>query len=107
VPDDASKIVQVSSGWSYGGWGLLGGLIVDGLEFYSAVRANKGKVPVAWKRPGTYVAELIRVGVGGILAAATGMSGQIGGPIGALSVGAAAPLLVEKLSQGLLREQEK
>ena len=95
------------SGWAYGAWGLLGGLIVDGIEFYSAIRANKGKIPVAWKRPGTYVAEAIRVGVGGVLAAATGMSGQISGSIGALSVGAAAPLIVEKLSQGLLRGQER
>lgn len=97
----------MSIGWEYGGWGILGGALVDGIEFYSSVRANKGKIPVAWKRPGTYAAEIVRVGIGGILAAACGASEQITGPIGALSVGAAAPLIVEKLSQGLLKEQER
>ncbi len=85
----------------FAGWGLLGGFIVDGMQFYRSVLKQGGTLPQEY---GTWVfalAELIRLGAGAALAVALGMSGQVTAPFGALLVGIAAPLIVEKLSQQL------
>ena len=82
-------------------WGLLGGVIVDGLELWRVVRANGGQWPKAYRTAAFVLAEAIRLGAGGALAVAFGLSGQVTAPVGALAIGVATPLIVEKLSQQL------
>lgn len=87
--------------WELGGWGLFGGFIVDGLEFWRLVRTNGGIWPVQYRSFASIAAEIIRLVAGAGLAIAFGKSGQITGAIGAVAIGAAAPLIVEKLAQQL------
>lgn len=85
-------------------WGAFGGLAVEALQFYSVLRRTGGW---PWKTvgeldPGPLVMSVvIRVGVGLGLAAAAGDTGQIAGPLGAIAVGVAAPLLIEQMAQQL------
>ncbi|MCA1705637.1 MAG: hypothetical protein LC808_21210 [Actinobacteria bacterium] len=87
-------------------WGLFGGFAVEGLDLYGAVR-RRGCWP--WRAVGPrevgaagyFVAELIRLVIGSGLAWALAESGQINGPIGALAVGIAAPLIVERLTRAM------
>ena len=85
--------------WELAGWGLFGGFIVDGLEFWRDVRRNGGAWPVYYRSLAGIVAEVIRLFAGAGLAIAFGKSGQVSGVIGAIAIGAAAPLIVEKLGQ--------
>lgn len=85
-------------------WGIAGGFVVEGLEFYSVVRQH-GKSPWNVSGPGIragrasyLVAELIRLVVGGILAGAAAASGQVSGALAAVAVGVATPLVVERLT---------
>ena len=82
-------------------WGLLGGGIVDGLEFWREVRTNGGRCPEEFRTMAYLVAEAIRLGVGAVLAVAFGLHGQVTAPLGALAIGVAAPLIVEKMSKQL------
>ncbi len=82
-------------------WGLLGGAIVDGLEFWQIVRANGGHCPRNFRTIAYGVAEVIRLGAGAALAVALGLTGQVTAPMGALAIGVAAPIIVEKLSEKL------
>lgn len=100
-------------GWSYSRgvnwvqaalWGVAGGFVLEGLEFHAALRRH-GRWP--WKvtgrgaRVGTagyLIAELIRLMAGGILAGAASASGQVSGPLAALAIGVAAPVMVERLT---------
>ena len=88
--------------WQYACWGAFGGLSVEAIQFYGAIRRN-GKWP--WKikgEPGPLpllVSVVIRVGVGLGLALAAGQTGQVSGPLGAIAVGVAAPLLIEQMSK--------
>jgi hypothetical protein len=85
-------------------WGILGGIVIEGLDFYNAVRQH-GKAPwhVTGKggqriSAGIYLAaELVRLLIGGIVAGAAAASGQISGPLIALALGVATPLAVERL----------
>jgi hypothetical protein len=85
--------------WELGLWGLFGGFIVDGLEFWRLVRNNRGVWPVQYRSFASLAAEIVRLIVGAGLAIAFGKSGQVTGAIGAVAIGAAAPLIVEKLAQ--------
>src|SRR5437899_10799747 len=87
--------------WELAGWGLLGGFIVDGLEFWRMVRNNGGVWPIQYRSLAFVAAELVRLLAGAGLAIAFGKSGQVTGALGAVAIGAAAPLIVEKLSQQL------
>ena len=87
--------------WELAGWGLFGGFIVDGLEFWHDVRRNGGNWPVYYTSLAYVVAEAVRLVAGAGLAIAFGKSGQVSGVIGAIAIGAAAPLIVEKLGQQL------
>jgi hypothetical protein len=83
-----------------GAWGLLGGFIVEALEYAAAIRRAKGW---PWKRRGEpglgpqLVAILLRLAAGTGLAAAAGAGGQIAGVFGALVTGITTPLMVEKI----------
>jgi hypothetical protein len=87
--------------WELAGWGLFGGFITDGLELWRLVRANGGSWPANCRSYGYLIAEVIRLGAGAGLALAFGASGQVSGPMGALAIGVATPLIVEKLSKSL------
>lgn len=87
-------------------WGLSGGFAVEGLDLYGAVR-RRGCWPWRARGPrevgpvGYFVAELIRLVIGSILASALAESSQINTAFGALAVGVAAPLIVERLTQAI------
>ncbi|SHH05607.1 hypothetical protein [Streptoalloteichus hindustanus] len=82
-------------------WGLFGGFAVEGLDFAGAIRRTGGW---PWRQPGEpgpaplLISVVIRLTVGGGLAAAAGSAGQVGGPFGALAIGIAAPLVVAQLA---------
>lgn len=87
-------------------WGLSGGFAVEGLDLYGAVR-RRGCWP--WRAGGPrevgavgyVVAEMIRLLIGSVLASALAESGQITTAFGALAVGVAAPLIVERLARAI------
>ncbi|WP_414939682.1 hypothetical protein [Amycolatopsis sp. cmx-11-51] len=91
--------------WAACVWGMGGGLVVEMLELYRAVRRAGG---LPWRvdpdhephPPALLLAAFIRMGIGGVLAAAMASGGQIGGGLGALATGIAAPLLIDQLGQG-------
>ena len=85
-------------------WGLGGGFAVEGLDLYGALR-RRGRWPWQVRGPrevgavGYFVAELVRLGIGSVLASALAESSQITTAFGALAVGIAAPLIVERLTR--------
>ena len=85
--------------WEAAVWGIFGGVAVDGIELAKVIRAHRGRLPADVRRWAYWIAELLRLVIGGGLAVALNDAGQISGTFGALAVGAAAPLIAEKLSQ--------
>lgn len=87
-------------------WGLSGGFAVEGLDLYAAVRRH-GCWPWRVRGPrevgavGYVVAELIRLVIGSVLASALAESSQVTTAFGALAVGVAAPLIVERLTRAI------
>jgi len=90
------------SPWGYALWGAFGGLSIEGIEFYGVIRRT-GRWP--WNIKGEprplplLVSVAIRVGVGFGLALAAAQTGQVSGPLGAIAVGVAAPLLIEQMAK--------
>jgi hypothetical protein len=88
--------------WEYMLWGAFGGLAVEAIEFSGAIRRIKNW---PWRAEGEppplalAISVMIRVGLGVGLALATGQAGQIAGPMGAVAVGVAAPLLIEQMAR--------
>jgi hypothetical protein len=88
--------------WEYVLWGAFGGLAVEAIEFYGAIRRLKD---LPWKTKGESpplalaVSVVIRVGVGLGLTLAAGLAGLVSGPIGAIAIGVAAPLLIEQMAK--------
>jgi hypothetical protein len=85
-------------------WGLSGGFAVEGLDLYGAVRRHgcwpwRARGPREVGAVGYFVAELIRLVIGSVLASALAESSQITTAFGALAVGVAAPLIVERLTR--------
>jgi len=86
--------------WQYAMWGAFGGFAVEAVQFYGAIRRT-GAWP--WNSPGEpspgplTASIIIRVGLGLGLAVAAGATDQIAGPIGAITVGVAAPFIVEQM----------
>jgi hypothetical protein len=85
-------------------WGLAGGFVVEGLDLYTAVRRH-GKWPWRVTGPGPaaglagyVVAELVRLLIGGVLAAGAAASSQVSGAVAAMAIGVAAPVMVERLT---------
>ena len=81
--------------WQFALWGFFGGLITEGLDFYRY--AKRGRVPKAYFTWPFVCAEILRLGAGAILAVAFGSTNQVTGLVGLLVVGAATPLLMERL----------
>jgi hypothetical protein len=90
------------SPWQYALWGAFGGVAVEAIQFYGAIRRT-GDWPWRTKgepRPGPLAASVvIRVGVGFGLALAAVLTGQVSGPLGAIAVGVAAPLLIQQMAK--------
>lgn len=83
-------------------WGAVGGGCVEANQLYSAIHRT-GTWP--WKKDGEprfgpfFCSIILRVGVGLAIALAAGLSGQISGPVGAIAVGVAAPLVVQEMAK--------
>jgi hypothetical protein len=92
------------TGWDFALWGLLGGFAVEALEFNRAIRASGGwpwrqkdepePLPMA-------MAVLARLAISAVVAAATGLSGQVTGQFGAFLAGVTAPLLIDELGRSI------
>ncbi|GAA2613126.1 hypothetical protein SMC26_14240 [Actinomadura fulvescens] len=88
--------------WQAALWGLAGGVCVEALELYAHIRSRRRW---SWRRPipqgmaAFWVSVLIRVGVGGVVAAAMAHDGQVAGAVAAFGLGVAAPLVIEKLAR--------
>jgi hypothetical protein len=93
-------------------WGLFGGFAVEGLDMYVALRRNRcwpwhvpnspnpRDVPEAGPL-GYVVAEIVRLLIGAGLAWAALSTGQVSGPLGAIGVGAAAPVIIGQLAKAI------
>lgn len=86
-------------------WGLLGAALIEGLDLYTAIHTSDGW---PWKKKGEptlapyLVALAIRLGVGTDLTAAFAASHQVAGALAAVTVGIAAPKILQQLArQGL------
>lgn len=80
-------------------WGLFGGAAVEAMDFYRASK-EANETPLT----GRYIlkrafAVALRIAVGGGLAVAFAEGNQISGAMGALMIGAAAPLIVAKFAK--------
>lgn len=90
--------------WQFGLWGGFGGLAVEALEFYGAIRRT-GNWP--WKISGEAppallaVSVLIRIGLGVGLAIAAAQANQISGSFAAIGIGVASPLVLEQMQRQL------
>lgn len=89
-------------------WGLLGAALIEGLDLYTAIHTTDGW---PWKKKGQpafapYLAALvIRLGVGTGLTAAFAASQQVAGALAAVTVGIAAPKILQQLAkQGLAHQ---
>jgi hypothetical protein len=86
----------MSEGAQFFLWGVVGGGIVDGLEFVKLVRSHKGHLPKGFITRWYVVGELIRLSLGGVLSAGLFLSGEIAKPVAGIIVGVAAPAIVER-----------
>src|SRR5262245_39070739 len=83
-------------------WGVCGAFAIEGLELSFWLRRPRGEWP--WKGPGRYdlfpflIALAIRFAVSAMLAGAAGRGGVIDGAFSAMTIGVAAPLIVEKMA---------
>ncbi|MEQ4725014.1 hypothetical protein [Nonomuraea sp. B19D2] len=90
-------------GWMFALWGLGGGLAIEALDFIKAVRRVGHGWP--WRYPygpggGPYLVSVLgRAAASAVVAGAAGASVNGMTPLIALALGAAAPLILEKLSQ--------
>jgi hypothetical protein len=92
-----------------GSWGLFGAFAVEGMDLYDAVRRHR-RWP--WHDAGGSsaeatavqyaIAELIRLMIGWGLAIASVGTGQVSGPLGAIAVGAAAPVIISRWAKGVI-----
>lgn len=92
------------TGWEFALWGLLGGFAVEAVEFIQAIHASKGWPWRQKDEPGPLpmaVAVLLRLAVSAVVAAATGLTGQVSGQFGAFLAGVTAPLLIEQLGRSV------
>ncbi|WP_405844604.1 hypothetical protein [Streptomyces sp. NBC_01518] len=89
-------------------WGLLGAALIEGLDLYTAIHTTDGW---PWKKKGQpaiapyLTALVIRLGVGTGLTAAFAASQQVAGALAAVTVGIAAPKILQQLAkQGLAHQ---
>jgi hypothetical protein len=101
--------------WQFVLWGLAGGVLVECVDFITAVR-SLGTTPWAPSRPSSpanafgppstprptttqyLVCVAVRAFLGAVLATAMGLSGQLDTPVVTLMVGAAAPVMITRFA---------
>jgi len=81
--------------WVLALWGFLGGSIIEEINIYRY--AKRGRIPKAYNTWAFRCAMVLRLAAGGILAIAFGTTQQVTGMVGLLAVGAATPLIMEKI----------
>ncbi|MCK6483092.1 MAG: hypothetical protein HUU22_18395 [Phycisphaerae bacterium] len=95
LPVQAVGSSASAAGWQFFVWGVVGGFVVDGLGYVRLMREGPPE-----SRPtfgaALLLAEAVRLLVGGLLALAFGLAGEIAAPVGAMIVGITAPIIVEK-----------
>jgi hypothetical protein len=83
-------------------WGVFGGLALDAVDFYQLSRS------AAWRRNLELASRdylllgggvVVRVLIGGGVAVAAVESNQVAGPVGAVAMGAGAPLILQQLAK--------
>jgi hypothetical protein len=84
-------------------WGAFGSFAVEGLDLYRALRRYgrlpwDGQIRISWR--GYLTAEAVRMLIGAGLAVALSNAGQVSSAIGALAIGAGAPMVIERLAAG-------
>jgi hypothetical protein len=78
-------------------WGFAGSVAVEIGTFYQAYMTEPIRLPERYKRPDFWIVRLFLAVVAGGIAMAEGVNTEIS----AITVGAAAPLVLEKLAKGL------
>lgn len=90
------------TGWEFALWGAAGSFAVAGLEIVADIKRS-GRLP--WGKNGPtqtvafFVAFVLRLAIGAIVASGAGLGGAVSGFFGALGAGIAAPLIIEKIGQ--------
>jgi hypothetical protein len=90
--------------WLGCSWGAIGGLVVELLELYRAVRRCGG---LPWKKdpdnephpPALALAAVTRMSIGAAIAGAMTFGHQISGAFGGLTAGVTAPLVIDQIGQ--------
>lgn len=95
LPAQAAGPLTLATGWHFFVWGVVGGFVVDGLGYVKLMREGPPEARPAFGAP-LLLAETVRLLVGGLLALAFGLAGEIAAPVGAMIVGITAPVIVEK-----------
>ena len=83
----------------YFGLGTIGGVLVDGMELVNAIRSAHGRVPRIYTRWGYWLSEAVRLAIGGTLTAIMYASHQVDTPMTAVTIGVAAPIIIERLTK--------
>src|SRR5450755_3321685 len=92
-----------------GMWGLFGGFAIAGLDLHASLRhrgcwpwqARKGDPDPEISPAAYFTGEIIRMVIGAGLAWAAASTGQISGPLGAVGIGAAAPIILDQFSRSI------
>jgi hypothetical protein len=97
-------------GFVAGIWGLFGGFAIAGLDLKSSLQrrkcwpwqADEGSTDPEISAAAYFTGEIIRMILGAGLAWAAAATGQVSGPLGAVGIGAAAPLILDQISRSAL-----
>jgi hypothetical protein len=92
-----SGLFVVNSVWQTFLWGFAGSLAVEVVALYRQYNLDI-RIPTRYSRPFYWIIRVLLAVVGGGLAVAYGIGGN---PLLAANVGAATPLIVQALSQGV------
>lgn len=82
--------------WTTFAWGCAGSLAVEVVELHVAYRAGK-RIPARYRKVGFWLTRTALALIGGGVAVAYGAEQ----PLHAATVGAAAPLIVERMAKAL------
>ena len=94
---EVTKTGNISSWWYFAFWGMLGGFVADGLRYSRVLCSAERETLEKYLSFAYFLGTFIRLSIGGILAAAFGLSGQISGEMGALVIGITAPAIIDKI----------
>jgi hypothetical protein len=78
-------------------WGCAGSLSVEVINLYAAYQGPTIEIPERYKHVGFYVVRAVLT----VLAGGLALAYEIDKPLLALNIGAATPLIIQALSQGV------